>query len=234
MTLRHLQVLAVFFFFSSSAQAADLTGRVVFSGTAPAPQTLNMKADPLCAKLHSKAVADEEQTVNKNGTLKNVFVYVKQGLEGQTFEAPKQPAVLTQEGCLYTPRVFGLRVGQPLEMMNKDATLHNVRASAKEQKDFNVGMPLQGMKVKKQFSKPEVMVPFKCDVHPWMRAYAGVLPHPFFAVTGEDGSFTLAGLPAGSYVVEAWHEKLGTQILSVTLKEGEAPAPLEFQFASAA
>lgn len=229
-TLGVFPVLIAFLFSSTSLFAADVSGRVLFSGTAPAPQKIDMKTDPVCSKLHSKAVFHEDVLVNKNGTLKNVFVYVKEGLEGQTFEVPKQPVELSQEGCLYSPRVFGIQAGQPLLMTNNDATLHNVRASAKLQKEFNLGLPMQGMKIKKQFTKPEVMVPFKCDVHPWMKAYAGVLTHPFYGVTDETGSFTFTGLPPGEYTVEAWHEKLGTQTQKLTVAEGAEPAPLEFQF----
>ena len=110
-----------------------------------------------------------------------------------------------------------MRVGQPLVILNSDPTLHNIHAMPKGNTEFNTGQPIQGMKTMHTFDKPEVMVPFKCDVHGWMNAYVGVLDHPYFAVTGPDGSFTLKGLPPGTYTIEAWHEKLGTQTTQVTL-----------------
>lgn len=228
-----LPFLSALFFYSASLHAADVSGRVSFSGSAPELQKIDMKTDSTCLKLHSKPVFNEEILVNKNGTLRNVFVYVKEGLEGQTFEIPKQPVELVQEGCLYAPRVFGVQAGQTIQMTNKDATLHNVRATAKAQKEFNLGMPIRGMKLKKQLGKPEVMVPFKCDVHPWMKAYAGVLPHPFYAVTDDDGNFKLSGLPAGEYTLEAWHEKLGTQTLKLAVTEAAGTVPADFEFTAA-
>lgn len=232
-----MRFAAVFFLilssFASPLAASDISGRALFSGPVPEPQKIDMKADPACAKLHSKPVFSGDAAVGKDGALKNVFVYVKKGLEGKTFDPPQTPVQLVQEGCLYTPRVFGLQTGQPLQMTNKDKTLHNVRASAKTQKDFNLGMPMQGMTVKKQFAKPEVMVPFKCDVHPWMKAYAGVLAHPFFAVTDETGAFKISGLPAGEYTLEAWHEKFGTRTLNVTVSDGTETPAQEFQFSAA-
>lgn len=228
-----LPLMSMILLASSSLYGADVSGRVSFSGIAPEPQKIDMKTDSTCVKLHSKPVFNEEVLVNSNGTLKNVFVYVKEGLEGQSFEIPKQPAELVQEGCMYTPRVFGVQAGQPIQMINKDATLHNIRAKAVEQKEFNLGMPMQGMKIKKQFAKTEVMVPFKCDVHPWMKAYAGVLPHPFYAVTDDTGSFRFSGLPAGEYTLEAWHEKFGTQTVKLSVQEGTDPSSVDFQFTAA-
>jgi plastocyanin len=228
-TLIYLAVLALML--PVTAFAGEVSGKAAFTGTAPAASPIDMNADPFCAGAHSEPVMTEEVVANSNGTLKNVFVYVKEGLPaGQTFPAPATPATLDQKGCHYTPHVFGLQVNQPLEIINSDSTLHNVHGMPKETKEFNLGMPIQGMKLKRTFEKPEVMVKFKCDVHPWMSAYAGVLNHPFFAVTGDDGSFKIADLPAGTYTVEAWHEKYGTQTASVTVAEG-TPATADFTFA---
>ena len=212
-----------------SLMAAAVTGQVNFTGTAPEPEEINMNADPSCAMLHEDEVYTQDVMVNENGTLQNVFVYVKEGLEGQTFETPEEAVVFDQQGCQYHPHVFGVQVNQPIEIKNSDATLHNVHAMPEEQKEFNLGMPIQGMKLKKKFSEPEVMVKFKCDVHPWMNAYAGVLPHPFYSVTGEEGSFELKDLPPGTYTVEAWHEKYGTQTQEVTVAEGQ-DAAVNFTF----
>ena len=137
--------------------------------------------------------------------LQNAFVYVKDGLGNRTFPVPKTPVVLDQQGCKYRPHVVGIQVGQPLEVRNSDSTLHNVHAIPKVNKEFNFGQPTKGMKSSRTFDKAEVMVPFKCDVHGWMNAYAGVVAHPFFAVSKADGSFEIKGLPPGSYTVEVWH-----------------------------
>ncbi len=218
-------VLTAFFALSSvkiaKAQGGPgVTGKAVFEGTAPAPQPIRMDADPVCALQHKDGANTEEVVVNPNGTLKNVFVYVKQGLPaGQKFEAPKTPVVFDQKGCHYEPHIFGIQVNQPFEIHNSDETLHNVHALPKASKEFNLGMPLKGMKLTKTFTSPEVMVKIKCEVHPWMAAYGGVLDHPYFAVTGEDGSFTIKDLPPGEYTIEAWHEKYGSQTATVKVSD---------------
>jgi hypothetical protein len=209
----------ILFFIASSALAGTISGNVAFTGTPPAPQKIGMEADPICAGLHKEPVFTEDVVVNPNGTLRHVFVYVKEGLEGKTFPVPAQAVVFDQRGCHYSPHVFGVQVNQTLEILNSDPTLHNVHGMPTQSREFNLGMPIQGMKLTRKFDKPEVMVKFKCDVHPWMNAYAGVLTHPFFSVTGEEGTFEIKDLPAGSYVVEAWHEKYGTQTQSVTVDE---------------
>ena len=207
---------------SNAYAGATVTGKIAFEGTAPTAEPIKMNADPFCA-THKDAVS-ESVVVNSNNTLKNVFVYVKDGLGTQTFEAPKEAVPFDQTTCVYKPHVFGVQAGQPIEIINSDATLHNVHATAEKNKGFNLGMPVKGMKLKKTFNEPEVMVKFKCDVHPWMNAYVGVLNHPFFAVSGDDGTFTIANLPAGTYTIETWHEKYGTQTQQVTVAEGESKA----------
>ena len=225
-----LTFLAVFMAFSSLVWAnAAVTGSASFSGTAPAPKEINMAADPSCAALHPTPAFTEEAVVNSNGTLKNVFVYVKGGLEGKTFPKPADAAKIDQNGCHYAPHVLGVMAGQPLEILNSDATLHNIHSLAKASKEFNVGMPIKGMKVKKTFEKPEIMVKLKCDVHPWMNAYIGVLDHPYFAVTDDTGKFEIKDLPAGKYTLEAWHETFGTKTQEITVEDG-APATADFAF----
>jgi len=209
--------------------AGSVSGKVNFTGTAPQMEAISMTADPVCAGLHSEPVYAETVVANANGTLKNVFVYVKEGLEGKTFPAPAEPVMMDQSGCQYHPHVFGIQVGQPLQIVNSDSTLHNVHSLAEKSKQFNLGMPIQGMKLKKTFESPEVMAKFKCDVHPWMNAYAGVMAHPYFSVTNGEGTFEIKNLPAGEYTVEAWHEQYGTQIQKVTVT-GEEPVQVEFTF----
>ena len=184
---------------TASAFAVDLTGTVKLEGQAPGAKKIKMDADPFCAEQHADTPAKtEEVIVNENGTLRNVFVYVKTGLEGKTFEPPKAPVEISQHGCMYKPRVFGMQAKQPLKIKNDDDTLHNVHALPAKSKEFNIGQPNKGMETTRTFAEPEVMVKFKCDVHPWMAAYVGVLPHPFFSTTGGDGASarsTRSGLP---------------------------------------
>lgn len=206
---------------AAAGGAASVTGSVKLEGTAPAGEKVKFDADPVCKTQHSTPVMTEDVVAGPDGGLKNVFVYVKEGLSG-TYPAPTTPVVLDQAGCWYTPHVFGIQVGQPLQITNSDATLHNVNAKPGQNPPFNVAQPAKGMKTNKSFTKPEIGVKFKCNVHPWMSAYAGVVEHPFFAVSGADGSFAIPGLPAGTYVLEAWHEKLGTQTQTVTVSDGQA------------
>jgi hypothetical protein len=203
-----------------ASTAGNVSGRVAFEGAAPANTPVKLESDPAC--VHDRPDGLTLDTIRvSNGGLENVFVYVKDGLGNYYFETPTEPVTLDQKGCNYTPHVFGVRTGQPLEIVNSDATLHNVNAAAQVNQGFNLGQPVQGMKTAKVFTAPEVMVRIKCDVHSWMTAYAGVLAHPYFAVTANGGAFELKGLPPGTYTIEAWHEKLGTQTQSVTLAEKE-------------
>ncbi|MBI4970730.1 MAG: carboxypeptidase regulatory-like domain-containing protein [Candidatus Omnitrophica bacterium] len=201
---------------------STITGKIGFEGTAPEPEKIMMTADPYCAGHHKDGAVSQSVIVNSNNTLKNVFVYVKDGLGNQVFTAPKEPVVFDQNTCMYNPHIFGVQVGQPIEVLNSDTTLHNVHAMGEKNKGFNLGMPIKGMKLKKTFSEPEVMVKIKCDVHPWMSAYVGVLSHPFYAVSGDDGTFKIENLPAGTYTIETWHEKYGTQTQQVTVADGES------------
>jgi hypothetical protein len=202
------------------ADAATVSGLVKLEG-APAPaSTLQMGADPNCQSQHSSPVPQQEVLVGPAGELANVFIYVKD-FKG-TVAPPSTPALLNQQGCLYIPHVSGIQVNQPLQIKNSDATLHNVHCLAKVNKEFNEGQPVQGMVATKTFSKPEVMMKFKCDVHSWMSSYMAVLPHPYFSVSGNGGNFSISNLPPGTYTVEAWHEKYGTQTQQITVGPKEA------------
>jgi len=210
------------------AAAGDVTGKISFSGNAPKPARIMMNADPVCVKQHKTPVVGEEVVVNTNGTLKNVLVYVKEGLGSRKFDPPAGKLEFEQKGCQYTPHVLGIQVGQELEIVNSDPTLHNVHSLSKENAQFNVAQPKQGMRLTKKFDKPEVFK-VKCEVHTWMGAYIGVFGHPYFAVTSDDGSFKLKNLPAGDYTIEAWHEKYGTQTMKVKVAAGGA-ATADFKF----
>lgn len=197
------------------ATAGSIGGRVTFDGVAPPRETISMATDPNCRP--DEPLQTETISVGQDHGLQNVFVYVRDGLGDLQFPVPASPAVLDQRGCRYTPRVIGVQVGQPVEILNSDRTFHNVHAVGQTNSEFNVAQPSVGMTMTHTFTTREVMVPFKCDVHLWMHAWVGVLEHPFFAVTGADGSFSLAGLPPGTYTVDAWHESLGTQTMRVTV-----------------
>jgi len=205
-----------------AATAGTVSGTVALDGMAPANEPIRMNADPVCVKETKGPQLQETFVVGSDGkTLANVFVYVKDGLGNYVYDAPTGSVTLDQKGCRYTPHVFGVRVNQPVQIVNSDPTLHNIHATPKANKEFNNGQPIQGMKMEHKFTAKEVMVPFKCDVHGWMNAYVGVLDHPFFAVTKEDGKFELKGVPPGTYTVEAWHQRLGTMTQSVIVGASE-------------
>jgi len=198
-----------------TADAGGVKGVVSYAG--PDNDTpIAMNADPTCLSLHTTPV-DTGKYLVKDGKLGNVFVYVKTGLEGKSFPTPTEKKVLDQHGCQYAPHVMGIQVGQTLSVKNSDATLHNIHAMPASNAEFNQGQPIQNMEFDKVFDKAEVMVPFKCDVHPWMNAYLGVVEHPYYVVSGEDGTFAIDKLPPGTYTLEAWHEELGTQTKDVTV-----------------
>jgi len=215
---------------SHGADSASISGKATFDGTPPKRKKITTDADPKCAEMHADSpLLSEEVVLNPDGTLRNVFVYIKSGLAGKTYDVPKTPVELDQEQCHYVPHVFGMMAKQPLKIVNKDDTLHNIHAMPSKSKEFNIGQPNQGMESMRTFAEPEVMVHFKCDVHPWMSAYVGVLDNPFYSVTGDGGTFSLKGLPAGTYEVAAWHEKYGEQVQKVTVGDGEART-IDFKF----
>jgi len=194
--------------------AGSIKGSVTLEGTPPAATTINRRSDTYCDQ---QGEAKTQFYVVSNGGLENVFVYVKDGLGDMKFPVPTTAVVLDQHGCTYVPRVFGIQAGQPLEILNSDETLHNIHALPMNNREFNRGQALKGLKHTHVFTTPEVMVPFKCDVHNWMNAWVGVLDHPFYSVSGTGGAFDIQGLPPGTYTIEAWHEKLGTQTQMVTI-----------------
>ena len=211
-------LVAVLMTASMAFAGSTITGKVNFKGAKPAPTPIKMNADMKCLKLHSgKDVMSEQAVINPNNTLEYVFVYVKKGLEGKKFPTPASKVTINQEGCMYHPHVFGVMTNQEIEVVNSDPTIHNIHALPKTNKGFNIAQPKQGMKMTQKFDKPEVMVKVKCEVHPWMAAYVGVMDNPFYAVTDNQGNFTIKNLPAGTYEIEAWHEKYGTQSMTVTV-----------------
>ena len=212
---------------TTPAGSASVAGKISFTGTAPAQQPLNL--DRECQELREEPAVSQKVEVNDNGTLRWVFVYVKEGLGDQKFAVSEEPVELDQRGCTYTPHVMAVQTGQTLKILNSDPLLHNIHALPDKNRPFNFGMPNAGMTRDESFRVPEVMVRIKCDVHPWMEAWAGVTEHPYHSVSGEDGSYTIENLPAGDYVIEAWHEQYGAQTQNVTVGDGES-VTLDFTF----
>lgn len=211
------------------ATAGSISGSVSFTGTPPEPEPIDMSLEQVCADKHEGQPMDHPAVVGDGGGLANVFVHVRSGLADMQFPAPADAAVLDQDGCVYHPHVMGVMTGQQVGVRNSDEVLHNVNATPSENMSFNRSQPRAGMEFEVTFPVPEVMIPVRCDVHGWMEAYIGVVDHPFHAVSAEDGSFSLDGLPPGEYELEAWHELYGTSTQMVTVPEsGEAEVTFEF------
>ena len=208
--------------------AGDLTGTVTYEGKAPKKKTLRMDSDPVCSAAHQDAVYTESFIVDENGNLANVIVYLK---SASSDSAPSVAAVIDQNGCMYTPHVFGMQAGQELKILNSDPTMHNIHGLPKLNKEFNFGMPKTVKEKSVTFHKAEDVFVIKCDVHPWMKSYVQVFDHPYFAVTGTDGKYSIPGISAGEYEVVAWQEKFGskrTMVQTVTI--GDDSTTLDFKF----
>ena len=201
---------AVEVFHVDPATAAAVKGKIVFRGAKPAKTVIHMDTEAGCAKMHAgQPVYDESLFIGKDGALANAFVYIQTGLEGKVFETPAEKVTLDQKGCGYSPHVFGIRAGQTLAVKNSDPVSHNIHPLPKENREWSQQQGPETPDLERKFARPEVMIPIKCDVHKWMRAYAGVVTHPYFAVTGADGAFELHNVPPGDYTIAVWHEKLG-------------------------
>lgn len=210
--------------------AGIIQGSIVFKGRKPARTPVDMSSDPACVEAHHGKPFDESVVVNPNGTLANVFVYIKSGLENKTFEPPATPVTIDQKGCWFHPRVMGVQVGQVYHVTNSDPVTHNIHPLAQTNREWNHSQGPGDPELTRKFTKPEVMVPVKCNIHSWMHAYIGVLSHPYFAVSNAQGSFQLGNLPPGDYVVAAWHEKYGTAEQKITLsKSGTSEVTFTFQ-----
>lgn len=208
---------------------AAITGTVRYEGAVPRLQPLSMDADPGCAAKHTEPVYPEVLVLGEGNTLANVFVKVKSGLPDSQWPMPTEPVVMDQQGCRYIPRVLGVMAGQTFRVLNSDGLLHNVHAMPRVNPAFNVGMPASRTEADHVFRTPEEVFNIKCDVHPWMAAYVTVTSHPFHSSTKEDGQFRISALPAGTYEIEAWHERLGAQTASVTVADGETQS-VDFTF----
>ena len=223
-------VVATVFACCTAASAASVTGTVSYDGKVPNLKPLSMDADPVCKGKHQAPVPSEMLALGSGNTMGNILVRVVSGLpEGKTYPAPKDPVLMDQNGCIYKPHVLVLQAGQPLKVLNSDGILHNVHALPKVNSQFNIAMPPTRKEAEHVFDKPEEPFQIKCDVHPWMTAYTMIVTNPFYFVTAEDGKFTISDLPAGTYEIEAWHEKLGKKTEKVTVGETDAKA-VDFKF----
>jgi hypothetical protein len=200
-----------------TATTGTIEGRVGFVGTPPPPRTIAVTSDPACAAAHPGGLVVHDVR-GTGGGLADAFVAITGGLEGRVFAVPTTPVVIDQRGCWYEPRVAGAQVGQPILFRSSDDTLHNVHGEPRASARWNFGLPRRDAERTITLSAPELMVPVRCDVHPWMRLDLGVLDHPFFAVTGEDGAFRWRGVPPGHYTLTVWHRTLGRVQQTVTLE----------------
>ncbi len=211
-----------------SIGTGGVSGRVLFKGTAPPRRAISMSGEAACHKPGSETYT-EDLIVNADGTLRNVHVHVVSGLGDRVFAPPAAPAVMDQQGCTFAPHLLAVQTDQVIEFRNSDPVVHNVHALSTVNRTFNRSLSARGQTFKRYFSKPDI-VKVRCDIHAWMACYVAVGANPFQAVTGEDGAFTLEGLPAGTYEIEAWHETLGMARQSVTLGDSERRA-IEFSLA---
>jgi plastocyanin len=194
------------------ATTATVSGTVKFDGPAPKAAKIDMSQDPAC-----KGSNMAENVVVAGGDLANVFVYVKEGLTNLTFDVPKEAITLDQSGCRYHPHVLGVMAGQTVKIVNSDPTTHNIHPTPKDNREWNESQPPQSAPLEKNFARQELMLPVKCNQHPWMRMFVNVTKNPFYAVTGPDGKFEIKGLPPGDYTLAFVHEKLGEQEQKITL-----------------
>jgi hypothetical protein len=208
--------------YQSAGDEGTITGKILFTGTAPAPKTLDFSADPVCVSAATNKTTDDVMV--KDGKLANVFVYIKSGgaVDKYSFAIPADEPQIDQKGCRYAPHVLGVMAKQNIKIINSDNTTHNIHFTPSKNEDWNQSEPPGAPPKEKSFPRSEILIPVKCNVHPWMKAYVGVMSHPYFAVSGEDGSYTIKNVPPGEYTIVAWHEKYGEQPLKVTVGAKES------------
>lgn len=213
------------------ATTGTITGTVMLQGAPPTVAPIDMGAAPPCLKLNETRVVPPVVVTGPDGSLANVVIYLKSGLGNYKFETPTNPVSLQQHGCMYVPRVIALMTNQQLEVQNNDPVLHNVRPVLKGNKSWNQSQTVGGPPITASFAKPEFAAHVLCNVHPWMRAYLFVFNNPYFALTTTTGTFELKNVPPGTYTIEAWQEKYGTQDETITVGPKESKA-VSFTFKS--
>ncbi|MDK1023132.1 MAG: carboxypeptidase regulatory-like domain-containing protein [Gammaproteobacteria bacterium] len=225
-----LAILALMLMTIPSLLAGEITGTVKWQGKVPEMKPISMAADEDCQKMDRDEIPRNESLVlGTDQHMANVFVRLKSGFAEKVYVPPREPVVLDQKGCVYIPHVLGLMVDQPLKIRNSDGMLHNVKTRSRKNRPFNLGMTKNKLETTRTFTKAEHMITFKCNVHSWMTAYIGVISHPFFDVTERDGKFSITGLDPGTYELEAWHERLGTQTRTVTIA-GDESVQVDFTY----
>jgi plastocyanin len=197
--------------------AGSISGAIRYTGNRPAQKKIDMSGDPACVEAHHGKAVDESIVVASKGSLANAFIYVEKGLEGKRFETPTTPVTIDQNGCWFRPRVLGIQVNQVLQVTNSDPVTHNIHPMAQINREWNHSQGAGDPPLKRKFTKPEVMIRVKCNIHSWMHAYIGVVDNPYFAVSTEDGKYTIGNLPPGTYTIGVWQENLGTQERQVTV-----------------
>jgi plastocyanin len=205
-----------------AATAGSVAGTVKFDGTPPAMKSIAMIAVAYCAKQHDGPVTSEDVVPGDNGTLQNVVVYLTGDFSTYSFKQPAEQAELDQKGCQYVPHVVAVMAGAPLEFRSFDNTPHNIHPVPKANREWNESQPRGGLPIMQTFAHEEVAIPFKCNLHPWMKAYVAVIGNPYFQVTGKDGSFELKNVPPGTYTLTAWHELYGTSKQTITINPKQA------------
>jgi plastocyanin len=202
---------------TDTATEGELPGTVILMGQPPKNRAIDMAADPQCVKSHAGPATSEEVVVGAGNALENVIVYVSEGLPTQTFKLPQQPVVIEQKGCQYHSHVVAMEAGQKLLVENSDPTTHNIHPLPANNREWNQSQAQGVPPIEATFGREEIAIPVKCNIHPWMKGYIAVFKHPYFAVTDRDGKFVLRGLPAGTYTITAWQEKLGELNQKVTV-----------------
>ncbi len=199
------------------ATAGSISGTIRYTGKRPPRKVIDMSSEPACVEAHKGKAADESLLVSPSGQLANAFIYVKSGLEGRRFETPTAAVTIDQHGCWFHPRVLGVQVGQTFDVVNDDPVTHNIHPMAQTNREWNHSQGAGDPPIHRKFLKPEIMIPVKCNIHSWMHAWIGVVDNPYFAVSQDNGSFTIPNLPPGTYTIGFWHEGLGTQEQQITI-----------------
>lgn len=212
-----------------SNTAASITGVLHYAGKKPSRKLIDMSEDPSCVEAHHGKAYDESLLVGHGGALANGFVYIEKGLEGKNFAVPPAPAVIDQRGCWFQPRIIGVQTNQLLKVVNSDPVTHNIHPMARVNREWNHSQGPGDAPLNRKFGRPEIMIPVKCNIHGWMHAYIGVLDHPYFSVSKEDGSFEIPNLPPGTYTLAVWHEQLGTLEKQLTVTPNQH-AEIDFTY----
>ena len=227
---KSLLLLVLGLYATAQIHAGDLTGTITFKGASPAEKEITpIKDDPNCAPLYPNGLPKTKfYAVGANGELADVIISIK-GVAGKSTGASAAPATLDQKGALYVPQILAIQTGQKLIVKNSDPLVHNVHTKPAANPESNQVQMAGGADLTYTFDKPEMFLKFQCDVHPWMFAWVSVFDHPYFAVSGADGKFTIKNVPAGKYTLEATHRKLGTQTAEIEVKDSGAAQDFSFE-----